>query len=54
MKLDTIHLKLKLAGPLFKRGINRKHRKRNRKKITNHTTASKQLPCFTAMELLRG
>lgn len=25
-------------GPLFKRGINRKHRRRDRKKITNYKT----------------
>ena len=54
MKLDTVTLTQKLSGPLFKRGINRKHRKRNKKKVTNYTILSKQLPCFTALELLRA
>lgn len=54
MSLTTFNSRLKLFGPLFKRGINRKHRKRNKKKVTNHIIPDKQLPKFTALELLQA
>lgn len=54
MHLSTISPGTKFFGLLFKRGINRKHRKRNKKKVTNYTILSKQSFYFTALELLRA
>lgn len=54
MYLSAINPGNKFFGPLFKRGINRKHRKRNKKKVTNYTILSKRSFYFTAMEQLRA
>ena len=44
----------RLFGPLFKRGINRKARRRKGKKATNHITIRKAEPMYSKTHFTRG